>query len=230
MARTANTQLRTAATLRSALLMARSQPVKQQNYFKMARDLSQIAYWTRNNVTPSLVTIPGPFGEDVQASLLTEDNASNYHRVYPTATINLKEGRKYCCMTFVKAKERNYGGVFMDMGPGGTNQRIINLTTGAVAISTNGSLSKNQRTIVKQMLNGWWLVAMSYLHTTNVGILPSFPISADGATVIYAGDGASGIYTWHQQFVEANWEGPLCNTTGTEINIGAGQRIRDQAL
>lgn len=203
----------------------------QQNYFRDSQDFST-SNWTKENVSITTSSISGPFGENITASILTENSATGNHSIYPVAggIINMLQGSFWTFSAFFKAKERTYASLSIDMGVGGSNITVANLSGGGSISSTSNSTTT---TIISRSINakenGWYQLVMTMFQAETRGVLPRTGISANGTIITYAGDNASGIYVYQPQFVKANWAGFLTVTTSSAITTPIRNKIASRS-
>lgn len=201
-----------------------------QNYLRNSDDFSQ-ATWTKENVTATTTTQGNPLStelSDVTCSVLTENSATNFHSVYPTTVITMTAGQWWTASVFLKSNTRTFGGIYIDMGIG-SNYTFANISTASVSGSGDSSTTATVIRSVERMQNGWCRVSMSMLQKTTVVVLPRCIMSNNGTSFLYVGDGASSLYFWRAQFVNANWAGHPTQTAGSPDTTPIRNRVTSRA-
>jgi hypothetical protein len=160
-------------------------------------------------VTANVTTSPDG---TTNASLIYEKTTNNFkiHSVGFTAVI----GTTYCASAFVKyAGSKLYG----RLKSGSTNTIIINLTNGAILLST-GTCG------VIPYPNGWYRIYSIFTATSTSESLQLFLQSYNGSTSQYPGDGSSGYYVYGMQVEQGAFPTSYYPTTS-----GTGTRFADNA-
>ena len=172
-----------------------------KNYVSYSQNFSSI--WSSGGGVYSNVLANVAMAPDgtMTASKLVETANNNYHVLYQTPNNNGIPGQVYCNSIYVKAAERYvfqmYAGGSSNWSttPGGT----FNLLTGTVLPGTF-----NLPAFITPVGNGWYRCSTqgicAYPPTGGLNLATNFGTCLPGTTtVVYQGDGNSGIYIWGAQ-------------------------------
>jgi hypothetical protein len=148
------------------------------------------AAWTKNNATTNANTIISPDGA-LSGEKLVENTSNTSHYVHQALTPT--NATSYTLTCYAKAAERSV--LWLGMGFSGGGRLGYNLTLGTVVA---GTISTSQGSII-DIGNGWYRCVLTVTTTSSsAGQIQIGCTNADdvSSTVIYTGDGTSGIYIW----------------------------------
>jgi hypothetical protein len=173
-----------------------------KNYVSYSQTFNN-AYWSSGGGVYSNVLANVTMAPDgtMTASKLVETANNNYHVLYQTPINNGVPGQVYCTSIYVKAAERY---VFQMYAGGSSNwsttpSGTFNLLTGTVVPGTF-----NLPAFITPVGNGWYRCSTqgicAYPPVGGLSLATNFGTCLPGTTtVIYQGDGNSGIYIWGSQ-------------------------------
>ena len=152
--------------------------------------------WGKTGATVSTDQVIAPNG-NLEADQLIEDTASSEHRI--------NQNRGYapndtlCFSVYVKSAGRDVRLIMSDNSTG-TARVIFDLTNGVIyagSLAASGSWTNSSASITN-VGGGWYRAVL--ISTKGAGTTISATINAtSGTTVVYAGNGSSGLYLWGAQ-------------------------------
>ena len=207
-------------TSRTIAPSARSVAASTQNLVTYSEQLDNAA-WTKLNVTITANATTAPDGTSTADKVL-ETTATGNHTPYRN-NVYTSSNNHLTYSVYLKAAERTWARVFIYVAATNTYHARANfdLTNGVIGSTTEGT-SK-----IESAGNGWYRCSVTGLNVTGTVSPQTYLFSDAGTTTNYTGDAAKGIYAWGDQLVQANWNGPYVQTTGSTVNTG---NIRNTVL
>lgn len=150
------------------------------------------AAWTKvnlNAVSANATTAPDG---NATADLITENTSAAEH--YIQQSVAVTAGDRWTWSFFVKQGVGSRA-CLIRCATAATANVSINLSTG---VMTNGTVTDMVVCRVEQWSNGWWRVALTVTAASTTNLVCRAHI-AQGTTINYTGDGASGFYVWGGQ-------------------------------
>jgi hypothetical protein len=152
------------------------------------------ASWTKIRSTVSADATLAPNGTTTADKFIEDTTASDTHIVVQGASVT--SGTTYVASFYLKAGERSSVYLSLSISFAGGTDALFNASTG---VATSLGVTSCSMTPVG---NGWYrCVATATANATGTGNFNLY--SYNGSTIVYTGDGTSGIYLWGAQ-VEAS--------------------------
>ena len=167
------------------------------------------ASWTKIGSSVSLNATSSPDGSNT-ADLLTENTANSEHSAYVSIGVS---AATETFSAFVKSNGRDW--VCLRVSISGAWQAL------SFQISTNtfGSTTGWDSYASVDMGNGWYRITGTFTNRTN-NIVQVQMMDAD-SSVVYAGDGTSGIYVWGAQLEAGSFPTSYIPTSGATATRSA---------
>jgi 6-phosphogluconolactonase (cycloisomerase 2 family) len=163
------------------------------NIFGHTEDFDN-AMWvkTRTTIIPNDI-VPAPEGS-FTAEKIVEDTEDNSHTV--SQSVPVLNGSWYTFSVYLRGAERNRARLTMSGANfGGTApSAIFNLATGVVHSSVNCI------TEIEPSNDGWWRCSIKALCVQSGLTSNAIQLVFGSSTLLYPGDGTSGIHAWGAQF------------------------------
>lgn len=178
-----------------------------------------IAAWTKTRTSITANAILAPNNTTTAEKLVEDTTASSNHFISQNAS--LEASTIYTLSIYAKAAERSR--IVLQTG---------NVSSWSNAISvgfdlTNGSLfsvSGNPTTsgVIKYIGNGWYRcsITKAFGDTSGAGALSVYLANSTGS-MVYTGDGTSGIYIWGAQIEAGTFATSYIKTTTAEVTRAA---------
>jgi hypothetical protein len=159
------------------------------------------ASWTKTRSSVTANAIVAPDSATTADKLVEDTTASATHQVHQSTT-KAASALPYAGTIYVKAAERSQ--VFVGLSDFGGNESyaIFNLSTKTVGTPTNAGTFTGGFAVITELSNGWFRCSISATSSTSTTLALLVRIANSSGSVIYTGDGTSGIYVWGAQ-VEA---------------------------
>jgi len=179
---------------------------QRTNNIEYSQDFEN-SYWTKSGSSITANNTTSPDGT-TNADKLSEDSANSRHSVFKT--IQSISGRQYS--VFAKANGRDW--ILLtshSVSASDSRGQFFNVSNGTVG--TGGDSTTNAK--IEDYGNGW------YKCTIGEGSSPSsiytvMTVESDGGSVIYQGDGSSGVYLWQADNQEDYMTSPI-PTAGSTV-------------
>lgn len=151
------------------------------------------------------------------ADQLIENNASGVsHRIIQTSA-PIPASSLATASVYVKAAGRtDFRLQLYENGSGGILTAFFNLQTVSVTSTSATGTASSVSASITAVGNGWYRCSVSgipYTSGTNASV--AITLVSTGTTVVYAGDGTSGIYIWGAQLEQSSTVGEYVPTTST---------------
>jgi hypothetical protein len=177
------------------------------------------ASWVKVRASISANTITAPNGTLTADTGIEDTSSSTTHNpLIQDATI-VANGT-YTASLYVRAKERSRGAIWFS-SPDSANyvSGEFNLNTGTIATVTAGTGS-GASAAISNVGDGWFRVSItgSIGSSLTTGRLVLRMADASGS-VVYTGDGASGIYLWGAQLETGSAATPYIPTTTAAVSV-----------
>ena len=148
------------------------------------------AGWTKIRSTISTNATLAPNGTTTADKFIEDTTASNTHIMVQGASV--ASGTIYTATFYLKAGERNSIYLSLSVSFAGGTDALFNASTG---VATNLGVTSCSMTLVN---NGWYrCVATATANATGTGNFNLY--SYNGSTIVYTGDGTSGLFLWGAQ-------------------------------
>lgn len=157
----------------------------------------------RASVSANVITAPNGL---LTADKIVEDTATNSHVIYRATG---GTGGRTTLSAYAKAAERTF--LCFETDAAGT-QTYFNLSTGQL-----GTVGANVTAAISLVGDGWYRCSITGLLTGNAYIGPAL---ANGS-VVYTGNGTSGIYLWGAQFSDSASLDPYVANNSTAPSAAA---------
>ena len=153
------------------------------------------AAWTKSRATISADAIAAPDGRTTAYKFVEDGTASQTHQM--SRGVSVTSGTPITLSVYAKAAERSRLSIaFTNAGAFSTVQRAtFDLSTG-IASSTQGT-----PTVAIEALSGGYYRCSITATPTSTATATSILYLDNGSTVVYTGDGSSGLYIWGAQLV-----------------------------
>jgi hypothetical protein len=153
------------------------------------------AAWTKSRATISADAIAAPDGRTTADKFVEDGTASQTHQM--SRGVSVTSGTPITLSVYAKAAERSRLSIaFTNAGAFSTVQRAtFDLSTG-IASSTQGT-----PTVTIEALSGGYYRCSITATPTSTATATSILYLDNGSTVVYTGDGSSGLYLWGAQLV-----------------------------
>jgi hypothetical protein len=173
-----------------------SRPVLRNRYNLLERSQEfDNAYWTKTNASISANATTAPDGTLTADKLIdTVTNAEHYaERAYATA------GGSHTFRAFLKADERTWG-VLRGVNSAAVNCRAwFDLANGVA-----GAVTGTATSTITAAGNGWYFCTVTVPLANTSAFEWRIGVTNADNTVVYAGDGTSGIFVWGADLRPAN--------------------------
>lgn len=178
------------------------------------------AAWLKNAITVSANATTAPDGTTT-ADKLVEANTSQYNYFYRNRTAS---NETVTVSFYVKQAGRKYFKIQFTDNVAYVAAAVFDLNAGTVFSTSATNIEYTAITSrIESVGSGWYRVSLTAtkaaVHPDNV--LSAFLVANDGSTVLYTGDGTSGVYIWQADLVVGAFPGPPIPTTSSQVTCSA---------
>lgn len=146
------------------------------------------AAWAKSNTSVTANAATAPDGTLTADKLLdTVSSAGHYLR----QNFTVLSGDKVTQAVFAKAEEYNYVALLPHAGILGSGVAYFNLLDGSVV-----SASAGMTATIESFGDGWYLCKVEEAAPASGTAERRIQLSTDGSSIVFTGDGTSGIYVW----------------------------------
>lgn len=168
------------------------------NLLTSPEDFSAAA-WVKSRSSVAANAVAAPDGTLTADKLVEDATATNTHRTYQIVTKASSSPLQFTFSVYLKAAERTFASIrMMDNTEADGCTVSINLTTGALGSATGigGNAFTNLSATTTTLADGWFLATLTGTTDSDSQVVGHVFTSTALGTVVYTGDGASGIYVW----------------------------------
>jgi hypothetical protein len=182
------------------------------------------AYTVKTNGSVTANNTTSPDGTTT-ADKFVENSSAGLHGLGSYISgLTTTSGLRYTFSGYFKAAGRNF--VRISMGDGvvfGDCSAWVNLTTGAIGTTTQGSATPAATFAVTNAGNGWYRLECNATAkiTTGTSVANAFYLGTADNVISYTGDGTSGVFVWGIQFEEGAFASSLIQTSGSTVTRSA---------
>jgi len=168
-------------------------------------------WWPTSTWSVTNNSIISPSGIQ-NADTLTEDTSNGYHAGYFNAVISNGFTGTYTISVYAK-----YNGRFLVLSPKGASERTyFNLQDGTIAQLGGGGVTAN----IEDCGNGWYRCSVTCSFSSeNVNF--EYLLASAVGTLIYIGNGTSGVHIWGAQAEEGSYATSYIPTTSASVTRNA---------
>jgi hypothetical protein len=160
------------------------------------------AFWQNIRSTDASNTTTAPDGTVTADTLIEDATAGASHYVRHTHT-KAAAALTYVASRFVKAKERTKCAIITDDDASAGAFAFFDLDAGVVGTTFAGVFSDITSGIVAYG-NGWYRVWIKFTTNTATKLNVGLGTTTSLSSILYNGDGTSGIYVWGQNLVQSS--------------------------
>jgi hypothetical protein len=195
------------------------------NLCDSSQDMSNVTYWSRNNVTATANAAVAPDGTTTATKIIQDAGGGNLqHEAYnalPAGT-----AVPYSCSVYLKAAELNFGFLKANVNHiSSVITLVVNLTTGASSTNNFGGVTGFSSS-VEALANGWFRLTMTFddVVANNFiacGPLTTFTPTYSSGNPTDTSTGTNGIYAWGAQEEIGSFASSYIPTTTTSVTRAA---------
>ena len=182
------------------------------------------AYTVKTNGSVTANNTTSPDGTTT-ADKFVENSSTGLHGLGSYISgLTTTSGLRYTFSAYFKAAGRNF--VRISMGDGsvfGDCSAWVNLTTGAIGTTGQGSATPTATFAVTNAGSGWYRLECNATAkiTTGTAVANAFYLGTADNVISYTGDGTSGVFVWGVQFEEGAFASSLIQTSGSTVTRSA---------
>ena len=187
------------------------------NIFSYSQQLDN-AVWLKNGLTVSPNVTTAPDGTST-ADKLVEANTSQYNYIYKNRTAS---NETLTVSFYVKQAGRKYFKIQYTDNVLYVAAAIFDLNLGTVFSTSAPNVEyTNIYASIYDAGSGWYRVSLTAskaaVNPDNVASI--FLVANDGSTVLYTGDGTSGVYIWGAQLEQSDYVTPYIPTEAAAVTV-----------
>ena len=168
------------------------------------------ASWAKVRASVTANAISAPDGTLTADKIVEDTSSDNSHVVYRGYA--LVSSTAYTKTVYVKAAGRTQFKI-VNIGTYAASFGVLfNLETGTITSGTGGT--------IEALANDWYKVSVSFSATGTGSEVIYYQLAVDGS-VVYTGDGTSGIYLWGAQLEATAYATSYIPTTSTSVTRAA---------
>jgi len=175
------------------------------------------ANWGKGELTVSADVVASPLGTGTADKLVESTTVGAYH-YRNQGVAKPAVATTYTYSVYVKNAGRGALGLRIDSSGNGAVV-TYNLTTGAQILvpGTYGTFTNASSTITN-VGDGWWRISLTVTSDTATLIyVQEYLYSLAASSIVYTGDGTSGVYVWGAQLEQGSVVSSYAITTATNI-------------
>jgi hypothetical protein len=178
------------------------------------------AYWSKTDATVTANSTAAPTG-NLTADTLVENTATSVHTIR-SSNVSVTANTFYTLSFYAKAAGRTSMQVnFTNVTLSG-NVWDVNLTANTIVLSSAGSGWSNVAGSITDVGNGWRRITISgQVGATISAVAVEIRLSSVLPTIIYTGDGTSGISLWGAQLEAGTFATSYIPTVASQVTRAA---------
>lgn len=177
------------------------------------------ASWFKDRISISANTINAP-DDTLTADTIVENTANGQHGL-SQFNVNITNGDILTMSIYVKFNGRRY---ILLQDPYSGNGAFFDILNGVVLGTVVSALDKK----IEYIRNGWYRCSVTHIGVGATSGLQTV-LSQNGISVIYTGDGSSGVYIWGAQLEKSNKATSYIPTTTTVVTRPA-DNVRNNTI
>jgi hypothetical protein len=194
---------------------------QRTNLLTYSEDFANAA-WTKTRATVTANSTTAPDGTSNADKLVEDTTAGNTHLMSQSPTI--VTATNYSFSVYLKAAERTFARVLVGDTGGNNGVRVdVNLSTGAVSTGLNGTGWTLISATATSVGNGWYRVSISGTSASSTSGAAIIYLASALGTIVYTGDGTSGIFIWGAQLEAGAFATSYIPTVASQVTRTADQ-------
>jgi len=177
------------------------------------------ASWFKDRISISANTINAP-DDTLTADTIVENTANGQHGL-SQFNVNITNGDILTMSIYVKFNGRRY---ILLQDPYSGNGAFFDILNGVVLGTVVSALDKK----IEYIRNGWYRCSVTHIGVGATSGLQTV-LSQNGISVLYTGDGSSGVYIWGAQLEKSNKATSYIPTTTTVVTRPA-DNVRNNTI